>query len=109
VRQVAGALVLIAAAILEVAGDAIIRKGLRSGVVVLMLAGVMLLGGYGLIVNALRIDFSKLLGVYVGVFAAASVLAGRLIFGDAVPRTTWIGLGIIVAGSVVIHLGWARG
>jgi small multidrug resistance family-3 protein len=100
--------VLVVAAALEVAGDAIIRKGLRGGGLLLVIAGFAVLGSYGIAVNTVRIDFSKLLGVYVGVFAAVSVLTGWLVFGDRVPRTTWWGLCLIVAGSAVIHLGAAR-
>jgi len=101
-------LVLIAAAALEVAGDAVIRKGLRGSGVLLIVAGFLVLGSYGVVVNVLRLDFSKLLGVYVGVFAAVSVLAGWSIFGDEVPRTTWWGLALIVAGSAVIQVGAMR-
>ena len=43
------------------------------------LLGVAVLDPYGLVVNMVRSDFSKLLGVYVAVFAAFSVLAGQFI------------------------------
>jgi small multidrug resistance family-3 protein len=99
------ALILIVAAVLEVAGDAVIRKGLRAGGVVLVVAGFLVLGSYGVVVNMVKVDFSRLLGAYVGVFAAVSVLAGWVIFGDRVAGTTWAGLGIILVGSAVIHYG----
>ena len=67
-------LVLIAAAILEVTGDAVIRRGLRGGGLGLLVLGFCLLGGYGLVVIRVPWDFSRLLGVYVAVFALASVL-----------------------------------
>jgi small multidrug resistance family-3 protein len=100
--------VLVAAAVLEVAGDAIIRAGLRGGGLLLVAGGFAVLGSYGIVVNTVRIDFAQLLGIYVGVFAAVSVLVGWAMFGDHVPRTTWWGLCLIVAGSAVIHLGVAR-
>jgi small multidrug resistance family-3 protein len=100
--------VLVAAAVLEVAGDAIIRLGLRDGGRLLVAAGFAVLGSYGIVVNTVRIDFAQLLGVYVGVFAAVSVLTGWVMFGDHVPRTTWWGLCLIVAGSAVIHVGTMR-
>jgi len=53
----------------------------------------------------LPIDFSRLLGAYVGVFATVSVLCGGFIFADGVPHTTWIGLAVILAGSTIIHCG----
>jgi drug/metabolite transporter superfamily protein YnfA len=99
------AAVLVAAAALEVAGDALIRKGLRGSGVALIVVGFAVLGSYGVVVNLLEIDFSRLLGAYVGVFALVSVLAGRFLFRDAVPATTWLGLAVILGGSLIIHLG----
>jgi len=97
--------VLIAAAALEVGGDALIRKGMRGGGLALIVLGFVVLGSYGVVVNVLELDFSRLLGVYVGVFAVVSVLAGRFLFGDRVPLATWVGLGVVLAGSAIIHLG----
>jgi drug/metabolite transporter superfamily protein YnfA len=98
-------LIFIAAAVLEVAGDAVIRKGLRGSGIALIGGGFVMLGCYGIVVNTLRWDFSRLLGVYVAVFAVVSVLAGRFAFGEVVPAPTWIGLIIIVAGGLVIQFG----
>lgn len=102
-------LVFIAAAALEVGGDAIIRKGLRGGGMAVIAAGLVVLGSYGLVVNLVPWDFSRLLGVYVGVFAAVSVLCGRFVFGESVPTSTWLGLALILAGGLVIHLGAGQG
>jgi len=93
------------AAVLEVGGDALIRKGLRGSGVALIGLGVVVLGSYGLVVNLLDLDFSRLLGAYVGIFAVVSVLAGRILFRDTVPATTWWGLGVVLLGSLIIHLG----
>ena len=98
-------LVFIAAAILEVGGDALIRKGLRGSGLALIVAGFAALGCYGLVVNIVRWDFSRLLGVYVAVFAVISVLAGRVLFRENVPVSTWIGLAVIVAGGLIIQFG----
>ena len=98
-------LVFIAAAILEVGGDALIRKGLRGSGLALIVAGFVALGCYGLVVNIVRWDFSRLLGVYVAVFAVISVLAGRVVFRENVPVSTWIGLAVIVAGGLIIQFG----
>jgi len=105
----ASLLVLVAAAVLEVGGDALVRKGLRGGGLALGALGFVVLGTYGVVVNLLNIEFSRLLGAYVGVFAVVSVAAGRWLFGDRVPLTTWIGLGIVLAGSLVIQGGSPRG
>jgi small multidrug resistance family-3 protein len=99
--------VFICSAVLEVAGDALIRSGLRGRGVVAIVAGFLVLGSYGVVVNLLDLDFSRLLGAYVGVFAVVSVLTGRFVFGEQVPSSTWLGLVVILVGSVIIHLGRA--
>jgi small multidrug resistance family-3 protein len=99
------ALVLVAAAVFEVGGDAVIRRGMHGGGIALVIAGAVLLGAYGVVVNALGWDFSRLLGVYVAVFAAAAVLAGRFLFQETVPPSTWIGLAVIVTGGLIIQFG----
>src|SRR6185369_8060854 len=98
-------IVFLAAAVLEVSGDAVIRRGLRGGGPAVVAAGFVMLGCYGLTVNVLQWDFSRLLGTYVAVFAVVSVLCGRFALGESVPPSTWIGLGIIVAGGLVVQFG----
>ena len=98
-------LTFVAAAVLEVAGDAVIRKGLRGSGPALIGVGFVMLGCYGLVVNMVKWDFSRLLGVYVAVFAVVSALFGRFAFGENVPGSTLIGLAIIVAGGLVIQFG----
>jgi multidrug transporter EmrE-like cation transporter len=98
-------LIFVGAAALEVGGDAVVRKGLRGTSVATIVAGCLMLGGYGLVVNMVKWDFSKLLGVYVAIFALISILAGRFLFGEQVPVATWVGLGIIILGGLVIQFG----
>jgi small multidrug resistance family-3 protein len=98
-------IIFVAAACLEVGGDAVVRKGLRGGGIAPIVCGCLLLAFYGVVVNLAQLDFSRLLGIYVGVFAVASVLAGKFYFGEAIPPATWIGLAIIVAGGLVIQFG----
>ena len=98
-------LTFLTAAIMEVGGDALIRKGLRGLGMSIILAGVLMLGAYGVVVNTVRWDFSKLLGVYVAVFALVSVLAGRFAFQESIPTSTWLGLAIIITGGLVIQFG----
>ena len=99
---------LIAAAVLEVGGDAFIRSGLRARGLAFVVPGVVALGIYGIVVNLVPWDFSKLFGVYVGMFAAVSVLCGRFVFGESVPASTWVGLALVVAGGLVIQFGPTR-
>jgi small multidrug resistance family-3 protein len=100
-------LVFVGAAVLEVLGDALIRKGMRGSGVAMVAIGMAVLGAYGVVVNLVDLDFSRLLGAYVGIFAVVSVIIGRLMFKDQIPVSTWIGLAIILAGSMVIHVGRA--
>ena len=91
--------IFVAAALLEVGGDAVIRSGLRGRNWTLVLVGGAMLAAYGVVVNLVRWDFSRLLGVYVAVFAVVSVLAGRFWFREAVPPSTWVGLAFILVGG----------
>ena len=98
-------LIFLTAAGLEVGGDAIVRKGMRGGGPAFMVLGFIMLGTYGVVVNLVPWDFSKLLGVYVAIFAAVSVLVGRYLFHEAVPISTWVGIAIIIIGGLVVQFG----
>jgi drug/metabolite transporter superfamily protein YnfA len=93
------------AALFEVGGDAVIRMGIKNNNVVVMIFGALSLAGYGLIVNNLEWDFSIILGVYVAVFTLAGVLFGRFVFRESIPFTTWLGLGVIIVGALIIQCG----
>ena len=98
-------LLFVAAALLEVGGDASIRRGLRGGGPAFIIAGCVALGCYGLVVNSVKWDFSRLIGVYVGFFALVSILIGRIVFKESIPSTTWLGLALILVGGAVMQLG----
>src|SRR5262245_30789992 len=98
-------LIFIAAAILEVGGDALIRRGLRGERLAVIVLGCLTLGGYGVVVNMVKWDFAKLLGVYVVLFALVSVCWVRFIFKEPVPVSTWIGVVLIILGGFVIQFG----
>ena len=101
-------LVFCVAATLEVGGDAIIRKGLRGRSLAVVAVGLVMVALYGLVVNIVTWDFSKLLGVYVAVFALFSVLFGRFLLRESVPMSTWFGLMLIIVGGLVIQFGTYR-
>jgi len=98
-------LVFIAAAVLEVGGDAVVRKGLRGSGLIIIMIGFVMLGCYGVVVNMVKWDFSKLLGVYVAIFALISILFGRFVFNENIPAATWIGLMVIIGGGMIIQFG----
>jgi small multidrug resistance family-3 protein len=98
-------LMMILAALFEVGGDALIRRGITGGGIALIAVGFVVLGTYGVVVNLIGLDFSRLLGAYVGWFAVVSVLFGRIVFGDRFTISMGVGLGLVLAGSLVIQTG----
>ena len=97
-------LFLVLAALLEVAGDYVIRKGLAPLSVLTMLAGGALLALYGVAVNVhWRGEFGKLLGLYVVVFFLASQAWGVAVDGERIDVTRAVGGTLIVAGGAVIQ------
>lgn len=118
--------ILIAAAFLEVGGDAAIRKALKEYGLLSVLPGCIMLALYGVVVNLLsgpekapqwmksfisnylggyKMDFNKLLGVYVAMFALISILWGCWVAEETISRTTWVGLFLIAMGGIVIQFG----
>jgi small multidrug resistance family-3 protein len=98
-------LAFLLSALLEVAGDAAVRRGLLGRSLVFVLLGCAVLGCYGLMVNSVKWDFSKLIGVYVGFFALVSVLFGRIVLREQIPPSTWWGLALVIAGGLLIQFG----
>jgi drug/metabolite transporter superfamily protein YnfA len=101
-------LIFIGAALLEAGGDAVIRKGMRGINYWIIVAGGIMLTGYGILVNTIKWDFSRSLGVYVALFASVSILCGKFFFRDQVPFSTWVGLVFIIAGGLIIQFGNVR-
>ena len=44
----------------------------------------------------------------VSINGVSTAPVGKLVFGDRLPVTTWVGVGVILAGSLIIHLGARR-
>ncbi len=101
-------IVFVISALLEVAGNAAIRTGLNGRGTMSILLGCILLGSYGLIVNLVQWDFSRIFGVYVCLFALVSVLCGKFLLQENIPGTTWLGVGVILTGGLIIQFGSQR-
>src|SRR5262250_2869597 len=102
-----GALALLAiAAFLEAYGDSCFQSGLYRTAGwsrwVAFVAGVASLAGYGLVVNAPRWEFGRLLGVYVVLFFLLAQIMARVRFWQAPTMSIWVGGVLIVVGGVVI-------
>ena len=98
--------VLLVAAILEAAGDAMVRLGLRDhqglSRLALFAAGAGVLFGYGLTVNAPGWDFGRLLGVYVTLFFVVAQAVNSFAFGVRPDLSIWVGGAFIVTGGLVM-------
>jgi drug/metabolite transporter superfamily protein YnfA len=106
----AGVLFLLAvAAFLEAYGDSCFQSALyRSSGMSRALAfagGAVSLAAYGLVVNAPRWEFGKLLGAYVVLFFLWAQILGRVKFGQTPTPSILIGGALICAGGLVISIG----
>ncbi|MFI5118617.1 MAG: hypothetical protein ACHP8B_18165 [Terriglobales bacterium] len=104
-----GALFLLAiAAFLEAYGDSCFQSALyrASGTsrVLAFVGGAVSLAAYGLVVNAPRWEFGKLLGVYVVLFFLLAQIVARVKFHQTPTLPILIGGALIVAGGVVISV-----
>lgn len=96
---------LIAAALLEVGGDAAIRYGLVRPATAAALAGAAALVAYGFVVNTNRLmQFSRLMGVYIAVFYLVSQTIGMAMFGERPTLPAIAGGALIVTGGLLIQL-----
>jgi small multidrug resistance family-3 protein len=96
------AILLVLAAVLEVAGDALIRSGLKGRGVALMAAGGAVLVGYGFMVNLTHLDFGRLMGLYIVLFFVVAQLVSVLIFKERLHLPVVVGGAMIVAGGVLM-------
>jgi drug/metabolite transporter superfamily protein YnfA len=97
--------VFLIGALLEVGGDLVIRLGLRGGGTIVIVSGMAVLASYGLIVNSVPWDFSKIFGIYVCLFALVSVLCGKFVLQEKIPVSTWLGLCFILSGALIVQFG----
>ncbi len=97
---------LVVATSFEAGGDAVIRVGLREHAgfarILLIAAGTVTLGCYGLTLNLAPLDWGRLIGAYVATFFVVGQVINLVAFG--VPPTLPIVLGgaLIIAGGTLI-------
>jgi small multidrug resistance family-3 protein len=97
---------LVAAAVLEVGGDAAMRHGLVRPAWWSIGVGAVALATYGIVVNTSRtIDFNRLMGTYIVVFFLVSQALGWLLFGERPSVALLAGGALVVAGGVVMQVG----
>jgi small multidrug resistance family-3 protein len=107
-RVLIPACLLVLATLLEAGGDAIIRIGLKPhlGVVRLglMLAGGVVLYGYGLLLNLGPLDWGRLIGAYVATFFVVAQIINLVVFRTAPTLPVLVGGACILAGGAIITL-----
>jgi drug/metabolite transporter superfamily protein YnfA len=100
--------VLALAAYLEVQGDACFQFGLyhASGMRRLgwFLAGASVLVCYSLFLNFSKVDFGKLLGVYVVLFFLVAQIIAKLQFHQSPTKPIYLGGAFIVVGGLIMTL-----
>jgi drug/metabolite transporter (DMT)-like permease len=100
--------ILLAAAILEAGGDALVRAGMHqqaSGLRWLtFLGGATILFGYGVTVNTPNWDFGRLLGLYVVFFFVIAQLMSWIFFHQPPSTSTLLGGALIITGGIVLGL-----
>ena len=97
---------LVVSALLEVGGDAAIRRGLVRAAPAWILLGSLALVAYGFAVNTNRaIDFGRLMGTYIVLFVVTSQAIAIGVFGESPSPSLVVGTALVVLGGLVIQLG----
>ncbi len=97
---------LLAAALLEAGGDALLRKALLQSAgtarIILFVAGAAVLFAYGTVVNLAPLEFGQLIGIYIAtLFVMWQVI--NLVFFNTLPTTPILAGGtLIVAGGLIV-------
>ncbi len=98
--------VLGVAAYLEVQGDACFQSGLyhSSGAkqIAWFAAGAVVLICYSLFLNSSRIDFGKLLGMYVVLFFLVAQIVAKLQFQQSPGKPIYLGGTFVVVGGLIM-------
>jgi drug/metabolite transporter superfamily protein YnfA len=104
--------ILFLAAVLEAAGDALVRNGIHSQTVAsrvaFMVLGAVVLFSYGYVVNSPPWDFGKLLGVYVVFFFVVAQSMNWIFYHQRPSGAILLGGALIVAGGAVISFASLR-
>jgi small multidrug resistance family-3 protein len=98
--------VLALAAYLEVQGDACFQSGLYHAAGpkrwLWFVAGAAVLVAYSLFLNSSKIDFGKLLGVYVVLFFLVAQVVAKVQFHQSPTKQIYLGGALIVLGGLVM-------
>jgi drug/metabolite transporter superfamily protein YnfA len=70
-----------------------------------MVAGVLAFACYGVVVNVVPWNFSRLMCAYNAVFALITLSWRQFVLGQELPKVIWLGVAIVVSGGLVVLLG----
>jgi len=97
---------LIVATLLEVCGDAIIRTSIYNNTGIarigLMIAGALLLFGYGFSLNLAPVEFGKVVGLYIATLFVVWQVINYIAFRTLPSTPILVGGTLIVAGGLLI-------
>ena len=97
---------LIAATTLEASGDAVVRSGLfdRVGLarIAALLAGAVLLFGYGVMLNLAPQPFERVVGLYIATLFVVWQAISFIAFRSVPSGPILIGGGLIVVGGLIV-------
>jgi len=99
-------LFLLAAAMLEAAGDAIIRRGRAASAplsLALFAGGALVLFTYGFLVNRPGWTFGRAIGIYVFFFFVLAQLVSWVVFHEPPGRGVWLGGVAFAIGAVLVY------
>jgi small multidrug resistance family-3 protein len=97
---------LVIATTLEVTGDSLIRKGIfeHAGLwrILLFLAGMALLTGYGTFLNLAPLEFGQVVGLYIATLFVVWQVITYFSFGTLPTLPILAGGVLIVAGGLIV-------
>jgi small multidrug resistance family-3 protein len=97
---------LLMATILEVSGDAVVRIGIygHDGVAraAFMLAGAVLLLGYGTLLNLAPLQFGQVVGLYIATLFVVWQVISFVVFRAVPTFPILVGGALVIAGGAII-------
>lgn len=100
--------ILVTAAYLEVQGDACFQSGLYHSYgakrIGWFAAGTVVLVCYSLFLNSSKVDFGKLLGMYVVLFFLVAQVVAKLQFHQSPSKPVYVGGAFVVVGGLIMSL-----
>jgi hypothetical protein len=103
---------LLIATILEVSGDALVRKGIynHTGLarIALMAIGAALLFGYGFSLNLAPLEFGQVVGLYIATLFVVWQIINFVAFRTLPSLPSVVGGALIIAGGLLITF-WKPG